>query len=106
MIPGIVFGSPTLDVTLIDIATLQLDGQPVKTKKNGTLQAVIDDVNNDGFDDLNLKFEDNAAYSTESTMVEMTGLLFDGQQILGTTDICKSFTVAGNISTSSSTKGK
>ena len=52
VIPVAILGSSEFDVTLIDPATIELDGLMVKIKKNGILMAHIEDVNSDGIDDL------------------------------------------------------
>ena len=87
-IPVAILGTDSLDVTLIDPSTLKLDNQPVKTNKRGTPLVDITDINNDGIDDMVIKFKDNGVYLMSDTVAKLTGQLFDGQPIEGTDSIC------------------
>ena len=87
-IPVAILGSASSDVNQIDPSTLELDDQPVKTNKKGKLLVNIEDINDDGIDDMVIKFRDKGAYSMSDTTATLTGLLLDGTPILGTTDIC------------------
>ena len=86
--PVTIFGSSTFDVTSIDPITLEMDGQPVKFKKNGNPLVSFKDVNDDDYEDLKIKFVDEGIYSTTDSMASITGFLLNGLPIFGTSDIC------------------
>lgn len=89
VIPVAILGSATFDVTQIDPTTITLDSQTIKSKGNGDVQASIEDVNNDGFDDLVVKIIDSDGTYTEGTgTATLTGELFDGTPIEGSDSIC------------------
>jgi len=88
VIPVAILGSAGFDVSTIDPATILLDGQGVKTKGNGAPHANINDFNRDGFPDLIVKIIDGGIYTQENTIAQLTGQLFDGTSIEGTTSIC------------------
>jgi len=89
VIPVAILGSASFDATQVDPLTLSLDGQSVKTKGNGAPQASVEDVNNDGFDDLVVKIIDtDGTYTVGTVTATLTGQLFDGVSIVGSDSIC------------------
>ena len=89
IIPVAILGSETFDVTEVDPTTVTLDNQTVKTKGNGDAQASIEDVNDDGFDDLVIKIMDaDGTYAEGEGTATLTGELFDGTPIEGSDSIC------------------
>lgn len=90
VIPVAIFGTATFDVNDIDVETVQLEGLDVNVVgKSNKLLASIEDVNEDGYDDLVVKIEDeDGVFDVGSTMAILTGSLLDGTQIQGTGDIC------------------
>ena len=89
VIPVAILGSNTFDVTYIDTTTITLDGQETKTKGNGDPQVAIEDVNNDGFDDMVVKIIDlDGTYAQGDGNATLSGNLLDGTEIKGTDSIC------------------
>lgn len=90
VIPVAIFGSEDLDVNDIDAETVELEGMEVKAVgKSNKLLAHIEDLNNDGIDDLIVQIEDeDGIFEIGSTTATLTGSLFDGTSIQGTDDIC------------------
>jgi len=89
VIPVAILGSATFDATEVDPTTLDLDGQTVKIKRNGEPQAGIEDVNQDGFNDLVVKIIGiDGTYAEGFQTATLTGLLFDGTPIEGEDSIC------------------
>ena len=89
IIPVAILGSDIFDVTLVNPTTLTLDSQTVKTKGNGDAQANIEDVNDDGFDDLVVKIiDDDGTYVEGIGTATLTGELFDQAPIEGSDSIC------------------
>jgi len=89
VIPVAILGSGIFDVTQVNPASITLDGQIIKLKGNGEPQANIEDVNNDGFDDLVVKIiEIDGTYTEGLGIATLTGELFDGTPIQGSDSIC------------------
>lgn len=89
VIPVALLSSPDFDATEIDPATLELDGQPVRTTASGKLQAHIEDVNLDGYDDLVVQFVDLAdTYPPGDGVGTVTGQTFEGLAIEGQDAVC------------------
>jgi TolB protein len=105
VIPVAVLGTADFDVTQVDLSTVQLEGMPVQSAGgSGKLQANIEDVNSDGFDDLVVQIGDVVGTFTGSeTTATLTGSLRDGTAIEGSDAICllavgcESSAVAGRI---------
>ncbi len=77
------------DATQVDPSTVTLDGQPVRVKNNGSIQAHVEDVNADGLDDLVLQIVDVAGtYSSGDTTGTLSGETFGGSAIVGSDSIC------------------
>ena len=81
------------DATQVDPKTVQLEGLAVRVVgKSDKLQAHIEDVNNDGCDDLVVQIVDqDGAFEAGDTEAVLTGNLYDvygGTAIEGTDTIC------------------
>jgi hypothetical protein len=88
VIPVAILGSATFDVSQVIAATIELEGLTVRmVGKQGHLQAHFDDVNNDGFTDLVLQFEDEDG-AFDNTDATLTATLFDGTFIAASDSIC------------------
>jgi parallel beta-helix repeat protein len=90
VIPVAILSSDTFDATQVDPITVKLDSQEVRiVGRKGNLQAHIEDVNNDGLDDLMLQIEDvDETYQEGDTIATLTGETFDDSSIFGTDSIC------------------
>ncbi len=91
VLPVAIFGTADFDVTEVDISTL-LFGDPLLIDNGGTavspLRSALEDVNDDGFLDLGLKFStadlvENGALSPDTIEGVLVGLLVDGNSIEG-----------------------
>ena len=77
VIPVAIFGNETFDVSQIDPSTVELEGCAIKAVgKKGKLLAHIEDVNDDGYDDLVVQIEDVAGAFVGPTAT-LTGNLFE-----------------------------
>jgi hypothetical protein len=93
VIPVAILGTADFDVTTIDPSTVKLASLAVRAVgKKGNLQAHIEDVNEDGFDDLVVQIEDvDGAFTNGNGTATLTGNLkaeFGGTPIQGTDEIC------------------
>ena len=93
VIPLAILGSADFDCTQIDPSTCTLSGLTLKIAgKSNKLMAHIEDVNNDGFDDLVLQIEDqDGAFQVGESEATLTGNLYKaygGTPIQGTDSIC------------------
>lgn len=90
VIPVAILGKADFDVTEIAPSTVALEGMGLKMAgKSNKILAHIDDVNNDGFDDLVVKIEDeDGIFTTGTSTATLTGLMFDSTPILGTDEVC------------------
>jgi hypothetical protein len=88
VIPVAILGTGDFDVTLIDPASLELDGAPIATRRSGKPKIGYEDYNNDGYKDLVAKFVDTDNYTKLDEWAELTGVLLDGTPITGIGDIC------------------
>jgi len=91
VIPVAILGSANFDVSQIDAGSVVLEGMSVAVKgKSNKLH--IEDVNNDGFDDLVVQIEDtDNVFSEGDATATLTGNLkskFGGTSFLGTDSIC------------------
>ena len=77
-----ILGSSTSDVTQIDQSTLSFEGLDVNEKRNGSLSCTLEDTNDDGYTDLNCR------YQNAPTEGALTGNLLDGSKIQGTDTFC------------------
>jgi parallel beta-helix repeat protein len=90
VIPVAIFGNVDFDVYTIDPDTVTLDGLAVAAKgKSNKLLVAYEDVNDDGYTDLVIKFEEiDGAFNQGSHNAVLTGTLYDGTYIFGVGDIC------------------
>jgi hypothetical protein len=98
VIPVAILGSAVLDVTDIDVTSVQFAGLNVRVKGNGYVQCSIEDVSGDfaspegapdGLDDLVCQFVDDAgSWSADNGTASVIGELLDGTVFLGTDEIC------------------
>ena len=92
VIPVAILGSDTFDVTEVDPGTVVLDGAAARVKGKSGKTGSLEDVNDDGFDDLVLQIEDiGGTYATGDTFAILTGQLkeeFGGIPLEGTDTIC------------------
>jgi len=89
-IPVAIFGSTALNVKDIDIGSLLLQGLLVKvTGKSNKYLAHFEDINNDGYDDLIVQFQDSDGWMIPgSGYATLTGQLYNGTPIEGQDTIC------------------
>jgi hypothetical protein len=89
VVPVAILGSAEFDVNSVNQSTVFFEGASPKAKgKSGKLGS-IEDVNNDGFDDLVLHFPTQNLSLTESdTEGELTGALYEYTMIVGTDAVC------------------
>ena len=90
VIPVAILGAPLLDVTTIDPASVMLESMAVKmVGKSNKLLASIEDVNNDGFDDLLVKIEDmDNVFLPGATIATLTAMFFDTTTFVAIDSIC------------------
>lgn len=89
-IPLAILGSETFYVNQIDTYTVNLEGMTVKVVgKADKALAHIEDVNNDGFDDLVVQIEDqDGIFEPGIGVATVTGSLLDGRNFEGSDFIC------------------
>ena len=80
--------TPMFDVNTIDVATLDLDSQPVATRGKGKLICHISNINGDGHDDLMCQFEDQDVYDPSDTVGMITGQLLYTTPVQWSDAIC------------------
>ena len=84
VIPVAILGEPGFDARQIDPSTLRLNDMGVKSNPQRGLQAHIADVNDDGFKDMVVQFDDAiGAFQKDDTEAELLGQLFNGEFIKG-----------------------
>lgn len=89
VIPVAIFSDGYFDATQIDPLTISLDGQGVRIAGKGNIQAHIEDVNDDGLDDLMILIEDiEGTFSVGDEIAILTGITFNGISIEGIDSIC------------------
>jgi hypothetical protein len=90
VIPVAILGSTDFDVSQIDPGTVTLEDLAIRAVgKSNKLLAHIEDVNDDGFDDLVVQIEDvDGAFQPGEGSATVTGELFDGTPIEGSDSIC------------------
>ena len=88
IIPVVIYGSPTLDVSRIDISSLLLSGHNIKIIGIDNDMAIIDHVNNDTYPDLVVGFKDvNNGFLNDQSSATLIGNLSDGTTISGFADV-------------------
>jgi hypothetical protein len=88
VIPVAILGNADLDVTLIDVSTLDFAGLDVRIKGNGAPQCSVEDVTGDGYLDLVCQFVDDSTWTSEDGYATLSGNLLDGTSISGIDEIC------------------
>jgi len=90
VIPVAILGSADFNVTQIDASTVQLEGMAIRAVgKSNKLLAHIEDVNEDGIEDLVVQIEDtDGTFSSGDTIATVTGNLLNGIQFEGSDTIC------------------
>ena len=90
VIPVAIFGSATLDVNEIDVETLSLQGMTVKVAgRSSKYLAHTEDVNNDGYMDVIVQFEDNDGWlEPNKDYLILGGNFYDGTPFLAGDTIC------------------
>ena len=88
IIPVVIYGSPTLDVSRIDTSSLLLSGQNIKINGINNDMAIIDHVNNDNYPDLVVGFKDiENDFLNNPSSATLIGNLSDGTTISGAADV-------------------
>ena len=84
VLPVTVFGSEEIDVSMIDLSTLVLQGAGPRLRgKSGKVASFVD-MNGDSYLDLNLHFDlEEMDVSPDDTEFTLTGMLNDGTQVEG-----------------------
>ncbi len=90
VIPVAILGSEDFDVSIIDPASVMLDGQEVRVKGKSGNAGSLEDVNDDGFDDLVVQILDNDFYDIPGTTTGIiTATSYDGMtSFKGEDSIC------------------
>jgi len=89
VIPVAVLGDGEFDVSAIDVETLYFAGLAVRVRGNQQPSCGSEDVNDDGYQDLVCKFEDDAsAWNAGNGVATLTSELLDGTLVSGTDTIC------------------
>lgn len=87
-IPVVIYGSPNLDVSSININSLFLIGRGVKIDRIPNSVASINHINNDSYPDLVVAFNDNdRGFLKDLSYATLLGNLADGTTISGKADI-------------------
>ena len=89
VVPVAIFGSETLSVDDISLESLRLQGLSVKVVgRHKKYLARSEDIDGDGYNDLNLKFKDSDEWiEPENGKAKLTGTMADGTQIEGSDTI-------------------
>lgn len=89
VIPVAILGMPDFDASGIDPSSVALAGQFVRVVGNGRELAHLEDVNDDGIEDLVVQIDDSeAVYGAGAGSATLTGETFDGVRIIGADEIC------------------
>lgn len=90
VVPAAILGAEDFDpCTEVDPYSLELLGMTVRERGQQGPLAHCEDVNEDGYMDLVVQFEDDGAeWSEDQTSANLTGSLFDDTPIVGTDSIC------------------
>ncbi len=85
IIPVVIYGSETLDVSRIDIGSLLLSGHDINIDGITNNMAIIDHVNNDNYPDLIVGFKNvDDGFLNDLSSAMLIGNLSDGTTISGT----------------------
>ena len=86
VVPTVLYGSATLDVTKIDLATVRLAGAPAL--RPGRSDPSLVDLDADGYLDLQARFRlSDMTVAPSATFVAVTGLFSSGQKLQGSVKI-------------------
>ena len=73
-VPVAILGSANFDAATVNAATVKLEGAPVKMKKKNEPMASLEDVNNDGYQDMVVHIDtEKLELATEATVATLTG---------------------------------
>ncbi len=88
VVPVAIFGSPTFNVSQIDVSTITLANSTIKLKGNGQPIVGYSDINGDGFTDLTANITTEALQLTENDITaNLEGRLISGEIIKGSDSI-------------------
>lgn len=89
VIPVAILGSESLDVAQIDDNTLTFGSMPVAVRKKKGPMCGLELLGSDDYPDLVCHFEDHLSlWNAEDGVAELSGLMLDGTEISGTSDVC------------------
>jgi hypothetical protein len=88
VIPVAIFGSDELDVTQVVAASLEFGGLSLRERGKKGPVCSMEDVNEDGIEDLVCHFDVGTADWTGGTEPTLIGELEDGTEITGTDTVC------------------
>jgi hypothetical protein len=87
-VPVAIFSTSTLDLTLVDPATIRFSGAPVASNKQRKFQISIADVNGDGLSDIIVHFEtEGMLLGTSDGQGVVEGKTADGRTFRGTDSV-------------------
>ncbi len=88
VLPVAIYGSDYLDVSQIDLLSLDLDGAGADVKGNSDYSAVFKDINGDSILDLLVFFEmEDLVAEADATELTLFGMLEDGTEFRGSDSI-------------------
>jgi hypothetical protein len=89
-IPVAILGSASFNATQIDVDTVKLENMEIKAVgEDSKILAHIEDVNDDGFDDLVVQIQDEGSvFPPGDSTATVTGSLTDGTLFQGSDTIC------------------
>ncbi len=97
VLPVTVYGSEQLDVSLVDLSSLQLQGAAPRPRGNSGNVASFVDMNGDGYTDLNFHFDlEDMDIAPDATEFLLSGMLTDGTRLEGS-DAVSILRVLGGI---------
>lgn len=89
VIPVAVLTTDTFDAAQVDPFSLSLDGMEARVKGKSGNAGAMEDVDNDGDDDLVVQIEDeDGVYETGDTLARLTGSTYGGEDFVGLDTIC------------------
>ena len=88
--PAAILGSDSFDVANVNVNTVTLGALEVRMRGNKGPLCGIEDVNDDGFDDLVCHFEDDPDFwePNDNDTATLAGQLLDGTEFEGTDALC------------------
>lgn len=89
VIPVAILTTDSFDAATVDPFSVSLDGASVRVKGKSGNAGSMEDVDNDGDLDLVVQIEDvDGIYQAGDTLARVTGVTFDGYNIIGQDTIC------------------